>query len=167
MREEEGWEGVRRKGGRGKEEEEEQHGGKMEKSMKGESEEGKEHLRHFKLVEVDGKPYKSSSRVNITDNQTPSSAAKKLLTRMIRSQKLSDSAKSKLKVIFYIKETNRESKGKVYGPYVGTYHKYTPSEAAKSHYQIKDGGPLIHHKFKTIVKLYKGNKTTQKGGEKM
>ena len=85
---------------------------------------------------------------------------------MVRSKKLSDNAKTKLKVIFYIKETNRDSKGKVYGPYVGKYHKYSANEAAKSHYKIK-GGPEIHHKFKPIVKLYKGDKKEQKGGVKM
>jgi hypothetical protein len=119
--------------------------------------------RHFKLVEVDGKPYTSSARAYIKEHQTPLNAAKKLLTSMIKPQKLSDNAKSKLKVVFHIKETNRESKTKVYGPYIGKYHKYTPSEAAKA----KTASGKVSFKFKPIVKLYKGNKKEQKGGKNM
>jgi len=119
--------------------------------------------RHFKFVEVDGKPYTSTARANITNYQTPLNAAKKLLSSMIKQEKLSDNAKSKLKIVFYIKEINRESKNKKYGPYIGTYYKYTPSEAAKA----KTLGGKVSFKFKPIVKLYKGNKKEQKGGKNM
>ena len=119
--------------------------------------------RHFKMVEADGKVVKTDARADIKEHQTPLNAAKKLLTSMVKKEKLSDNAKSKLKVIFYIQETNRESKSKIYGPYVGTYYKYTPSEAAKA----KAAEGKVSFKFKPVVKLYKGNKKEQKGGKKM
>jgi hypothetical protein len=119
--------------------------------------------RHFKMVEADGKPVKSNARADIKEHQTPLNAAKKLLTSMVKKEKLTDNAKTKLKVIFYIQETNRDSKSKIYGPYVGTYHKYTPSEAAKA----KSAKGKVSFKFKPIVKLYKGNKKEQKGGKQM
>jgi hypothetical protein len=120
--------------------------------------------RHFKMVEVDGKPVKTNARADIKEHQSPLNAAKKLLTSMVKKEKLSDNAKSKLSVIFYIQETNRESKSKIYGPYIGKYHKYTPSEAAKA---SADKGKVFF-KFKPMVRLYKGSsKKEQKGGKKM
>ena len=119
--------------------------------------------RHFKMVEADGKQVKSDARADIKENQTPLNAAKKLLTSMVKKEKLSDNAKTKLKVIFYIQETNRDSKSKIYGPYIGTYYKYTASEAAKA----KAAKGSVSFKFKPIVKLYKGNKKEQKGGKYM
>jgi len=119
--------------------------------------------RHFKMVEADGKPVKSNARADIKENQTPLNAAKKLLTSMVKKEKLSDNAKTKLKVIFYIQETNRDSKSKIYGPYIGTYYKYSASEAAKA----KAAKGAVSFKFKPIVKLYKGSKKEQKGGKQM
>jgi hypothetical protein len=119
--------------------------------------------RHFKMVEADGKQVKSDARADIKEHQTPLNAAKKLLTSMVKKEKLSDNAKTKLKVIFYIQETNRDSKSKIYGPYIGTYYKYTASEAAKA----KAAKGAVSFKFKPIVKLYKGNKKEQKGGKQM
>ncbi len=119
---------------------EEQHGGK--KDYNGE-------LRHFKIVEVDGKEVKLKGRVNIKDHQTPLNAAKKLLTSYAKEHNLKDNGKTKLNIVFSIQETNRESKNKIYGPYSGKYYKYTPAEAAKA----KASG--ISFKFKPIVKLHK------------
>jgi hypothetical protein len=147
-----------KKGGKEEEEEEEE-----EEEMEGGKKEYTGTYRHFKMVEVDGKAVKTDARADIKDHQTPLNAAKKLLTSMVKKEKLSDNAKSKLKVIFYIQETNRDSKSKVYGPYVGTYYKYTPSEAAKA----KAAGGKVSFKFRPVVKLYKGNKKEQKGGKKM
>jgi hypothetical protein len=138
-----------------------------EDSMEGGKKEKKEYTgsyRHFKLVKVDGKAYTSGSRADIKEHHTPLYAARKLLTSMVKKDNLSDNAKSKLKVVFTIQETTRHSQ-KEFGPYVGTYYKYTPSEAAKA--KTADG--KVSFKFKPIVKLHKGNKENkeQKGGKQL
>jgi hypothetical protein len=145
----------------------EEMGDMDDEDMEGGKKEKKEYtgtFRHFKIFEVDGKEFKSDARANIKEHHTPLIAARKLLSSMVREKKLNDNTKSKFKVIFSIKETTRDSKTKtkVYGPYQGSYHKYTPSEAAKA--KTADG--KVSLKFKPIVKLFKGSKE-QKGGKQL
>jgi hypothetical protein len=112
--------------------------------------------RHFKIVEIDGKPIKLNSIANIKENQTPISAAKKLLRSYCRFKKMDPNDRLKLNIVFSIKETNRDSNNKIYGPYSGKYRKYTQKEMESS---IASG---VKFQMKPEVKLYKG--TIQKGG---
>ena len=117
-------------------------------------------LRHFKLIEVNGKEASSSARPSLKTHQSPVSAAKKLLSSITKD--LSESEKLKSKTIFKMKETTRTSgKRKVYGPYIGTYIKY--KEPVVFTPKNKPGASPITIKFKQVVKLYKGE---QKGGLK-
>jgi hypothetical protein len=104
--------------------------------------------RHFKLDSVNGKPVTFESKANITENQTPLNAAKKLLRSYCRSKGLKESDRLKLNITFTIRETTR-GHSKIFGPYTGKYQKYTAEELKKS----KASG--ITFKMKPIVKLAK------------
>lgn len=84
-------------------------------------------------------------------SSTPSSAAKKAVT------KLCGSNKSK-KVEFHIREITQGSKKKVYGPYVGYIQKLPKPIQLKS--RIIENMPIVHLKKKSIIK-----KGGMKGGE--
>jgi hypothetical protein len=143
----------------------EQYGGKKNDSK----------TRQFKLVEVDGKPFKSDSRASIREeDQTPVLAARRLFRSLANSKKLSNNAKSKFKAVFYIEDITRgtSKKGKAYGPYHGSYHKYTDAEIAKAKHvkEDKETGESrsIIPKFKISCKLHKDQKKSMmKGGYMM
>ena len=122
-------------------------------------------LRHFKLVTVDGKEVDLDCTANIKDHQTPLSAAKKLLRSYCRAHKLKEANRLKVDIEFTIRETNRGSKNKIYGPYSGKYRKYTPAEMKKA----QAAGITFH--MKPEVKLIKDKKNKkakkQSGGAKM
>jgi len=116
-------------------------------------------LRHFKLVTVDGKEVDLDATANIKEHQTPLSAAKKLLRSYCRAHKLKEASRLKVDIEFTIRETNRGSKNKIYGPYSGKYRKYTPAEMKKA----QASGITFH--MKPEVKIIKSKK--MKGGSKM
>jgi hypothetical protein len=116
-------------------------------------------LRHFKLVTVDGKEVDLDATANIKEHQTPLSAAKKLLRSYCRAHKLKEANRLKVDIEFTIRETNRGSKNKIYGPYSGKYRKYTPAEMKKA----QASGITFH--MKPEVKIIKAKK--MKGGAKM
>jgi len=119
--------------------------------------------RHFKLVTVDGKEVNLDCTANIKDHQTPLSAAKKLLRSYCRAHKLKEANRLKVDIEFTIRETNRGSKPKIYGPYSGKYRKYTPAEMKKA----QASGITFH--MKPEVKLIRKNKKNlkQSGGYNM
>ena len=117
-------------------------------------------LRHFKLIELNGKPTLSDARPSIEKDtkQTPITAARKMLTSITRG--MPDAAKLKSKTIFKMKETTRSSANKVYGPYIGTYLK----GSGPVDFKKEDGKKVtVNIKFKPVIKLYKGE---YKGGSK-
>lgn len=119
-------------------------------------------LRHFKLVTVDGKEINIDATANIKNHQTPLSAAKKLLRSYCRSMKLKEANRLKVDIKFTIRETNRGSKPKIYGPYSGKYRKYTPAEMKKA----QASGITFHMKPEVKLVRTKVSKAL-KGGSKM
>jgi len=101
---------------------------------------GKDSKRHFTVV-INGK--ENGLYVGLT----PSSAAKKVVTKLCTSNKGK-------KVEFYIREITQGSKKKTYGPYEGHLEKL------KEPIELK--GRVI--KYKPLVKL-SAKKSMQKGGE--
>ena len=107
--------------------------------------------RHFRVVELEGKKVNIGG-VSITDKGSPSDAAKKLLTSIAHEKGLKKMKKLDLgKVHFSIQEYTRGSKSKIYGQYVGHFHKYTTDELKKA--KTADGKQGFA--MKPIVKLNK------------
>jgi len=97
-------------------------------------------MRHFKLVEINGKPVnfesKSSIRQETTKDhkaQRPAVAAKRILRSIAKHNNLKGENKVKLNIVFSIQETTRNFKsyGKV-STYKGKYIKLTTSEMKKA-----------------------------------
>ena len=105
---------------------------------------GKDLKRHFTVVEKGGKEH------GLYISSTPSSAAKKAVS------KLCSSNKSK-KVEFYLREITQGSKKKTYGLYIGEMKKL------KTPIELK--GRII--RYETIVHLKKGKSSTIKTAKKM
>lgn len=105
-------------------------------------------IRHFKVVRLDSKEI-DIGRVDIRASQTPLKAAKKLLGSIATYHNLKKLNKLDLDVVFMIKETTRDSKQKIYGPYKGKYIKLTPEQMEKA---TRAG---ITFTMRPSVKLYK------------
>ena len=106
--------------------------------------------RHFKIVEVNGKSYENTAIADIKEHQSPLSAASKLLGSYCRSEGIKKMDRPKMRpVTFSIRETTKDSKKKIFGPYHGHYIKYTPA-------QMKEASAAgITFTMKPVVKLYK------------
>ena len=118
--------------------------------MGGKSTESK---RHFRVVEMNGKTV-SLGEGKITSKASPGDAARKLLSSIAHSKGLEGMKKLDIgKVKFKIQEFTQGSNKKVYGPYVGYFHKYTPQELKKSSFADPKRAP----KMKPVVKLNKGS----------
>ena len=114
--------------------------------------------KHYRVVELDGKPVKIGG-VSIKSKASPGSAARKLLTSIAHEKGLHKMNKLKMKKVkFSIQEYTQGSKHKVYGPYVGHFHEYTKEELKKA----KTAKGKQSFKMKPIVKLAVHNK--HKGG---
>ena len=96
--------------------------------------------RHFTVVEKNGKEH------GLYVSSTPSSAAKKAVSKLCASNK------SK-KVEFYLREITQGSKKKVYGPYIGEMKKL------KTPIELK--GRIIRYQIKLNLK-----KNMKRGNEK-
>ena len=119
--------------------------------------------RHFRVVELNGKKVEIGG-VSITSKSNPSSAAKKLLSSIAHEKGLMKMRKLDLgKVHFKIQEYTRGSKNKIYGPYVGHFHKYTPAEIKKA--TIDKGKQSF--KMKPVVKLHTKNNNKKMNNKKM
>ena len=113
--------------------------------------------RHFRVVQLDGKKVEFGG-VSITSKASPGSAARKLLTSIAHEKGLKKNKKASMpKVKFCIQEYTQGSSKKVYGPYVGHFHKYTAAELKKA----TTAKGKIKFTMKPVVKLSKGN---MKGG---
>ena len=114
--------------------------------------------RHFRVVQLDGKKVEFGG-VSITSKASPGNAARKLLTSIAHEKGLKKNKKASMsKVKFCIQEYTQGSSKKVYGPYVGHFHKYTAAELKKA----KTAGGKIKFTMKPVVKLAKKN---MKGGQ--
>ena len=114
--------------------------------------------RHFRVVQLNGKKVEFGG-VSITSKASPGSAARKLLTSIAHEKGLKKNKKASMpKVKFCIQEYTQGSSKKVYGPYVGHFHKYTAAELKKA----KTAGGKIKFTMKPVVKLAKKN---MKGGQ--
>ena len=133
--------------------------------------------RHFVLVELNQKPVDFEASATLKEGQTPLSAAKKMLKSIAHHRNLKGMNKLNLKVVFSIRETTRGSSKKVYGPYSGKYHKYTPEELKSREGAYGDKVKAMP-KLKPVVKIYKSRdakefynypslkKSVKKGGDK-
>ena len=109
--------------------------------------------RHFRVCELDGKKVQIGG-VSLKHGQSPLNASMKLLTSIAHEKGLEKMNKLKLgKVTFKIQEYTQGSKKKVYGPYRGHFHEYTPAEKKKA---MTDKGRQ-GFKMKPVVKLIKKN----------
>jgi hypothetical protein len=115
--------------------------------------------RHFRVVQLEGKKVEIGG-VSISGKASPGNAARKLLTSIAHHKGLKKNKKASMgKVKFCIQEYTQGSSKKVYGPYVGHYHKYTGEELKKA--MTADG--KVKFTMKPVVKLAKG-KNNMKGG---
>lgn len=113
--------------------------------------------RHFRVVQLANKKVEIGG-VSITSKASPGSAARKLLTSIAHEKGLKKNKKVNMgKVTFSIQEYTQGSSKKVYGPYVGHFHKYTAAELKKA----KTAGGKVKFTMKPVVKLAKKN---MKGG---
>lgn len=113
--------------------------------------------RHFRVCKLEGKNIELGG-VSISSKASPGSAARKLLTSIAHHKGLKKNKKASMpKVKYCIQEYTQGSSKKIYGPYVGHYHKYTAAELKKA--ETADG--KVKFTMKPVVKLVKGN---MKGG---
>lgn len=113
--------------------------------------------RHFRVVELEGKKVEIGG-VSISSKASPGNAARKLLTSIAHHKGLKKNKKPSMgKVKFCIQEYTQGSSKKVYGPYVGHFHKYTGAELKKA--MTAEG--KVKFTMKPVVKLAKRN---MKGG---
>ena len=107
--------------------------------------------RHFRVVQLNGKKVEFGG-VSISSKASPGNAARKLLTSIAHEKGLKKNKKASMsKVKFCIQEYTQGSSKKVYGPYVGHFHKYTVAELKKA--MTADG--KIKFTMKPVVKLAK------------
>ena len=116
--------------------------------------------RHFRVVQLANKKVEIGG-VSITSKASPGSAARKLLTSIAHEKGLKKNKKVNMgKVTFSIQEYTQGSSKKVYGPYVGHFHKYTATELKKA----KTAGGKVKFTMKPVVKLAEKN---MKGGDRI
>lgn len=115
--------------------------------------------RHFRVVELENKKVQLGG-VSISSKGSPGNAARKLLTSIAHEKGLKKNKKASMpKVKFCIQEFTQGSSKKIYGPYIGYFHKYTAAELKKA----KTAGGKVKFTMKPVVKLFK-KKNNQKGG---
>ena len=109
--------------------------------------------RHFRVVQLESKKVEFGG-VSITSKASPGSAARKLLTSIAHEKGLKKNKKAAMpKVKFCIQEYTQGSSKKVYGPYIGYFHKYTAAELKKA----TTAKGKVKFTMKPVVKLAKGN----------
>lgn len=114
-------------------------------------------IRHFKVIEVNGKKVDDIGRVEIKKSGTPLSAARKLFRSICKTKfHLKGEKKAGCKCTFVIQETTQGSAHKQ-SSYKAHYLKLSPSERAKSVRYVKIHGKRtkIEFKMKPVVKALK------------
>ena len=108
--------------------------------------------RHFRVVRLNGKDVNIGD-VTIKMHQNPVAAARKLLRSICKFEGLKKLNKLKCHAVFYIYESSRGSRNKVYGPYKGSYVKLDGKDK-----KVSKDGKVITYTMKANVKKLKGNK---------
>jgi len=103
--------------------------------------------RYFTIFKLNNKIIKFG-RVKVSNSDKPLVAAKKLLISICKYKKFSN--KLKCNVNFYIRETTKNSKKLIYGPYKGSFKKSDKPE----------------NKIYEVVSKVKDTKIIQSGGKK-
>jgi hypothetical protein len=124
----------------------------------GGSKKDESNIRTFKVVELNGKVVdfgnftikKKTSGGN--PGPGPLTAARKALQSIAKHLKVN---KSKLNASFMIQEITRgKTQYKIYGPYKGSYRKYSAKELKDKKIETKDGKTIILE-YEPLVKLEK------------
>ena len=108
--------------------------------------------RHFRVVRLNGKDVNIGD-VTIKMHQNPVAAARKLLRSICKFEGLKKLNKLKCHAVFYIYESGRGSRNKIYGPYKGSYVKLDGKDK-----KVSKDGKVITYTMKANVKKMKGNK---------
>ncbi len=108
--------------------------------------------RHFRVVRLNGKDVNIGD-VTIKMHQNPVAAARKLLRSICKFEGLKKLNKLKCSAVFYIYESSRGSRNKIYGPYKGSYVKLDGKDK-----KVSKDGKVITYTMKANVKKLKGNK---------
>jgi hypothetical protein len=108
--------------------------------------------RHFRVVRLNGKDVNIGD-VTVKMHQNPVAAARKLLRSICKFQGLKKLNKLKCSAVFYIYESGRGSRNKIYGPYKGSYVKLDGKDK-----KVSKDGKVITYTMKANVKKMKGNK---------
>ena len=108
--------------------------------------------RHFRVVRLNGKDVNIGD-VTIKMHQNPVAAARKLLRSICKFEGLKKLNKLKCSAVFYIYESGRGSRNKIYGPYKGSYVKLDGKDK-----KVSKDGKVITYTMKANVKKLKGNK---------
>ena len=108
--------------------------------------------RHFRVVRLNGKDVNIGD-VTVKMHQNPVAAARKLLRSICKFQGLKKLNKLKCSAVFYIYESGRGSRNKIYGPYKGSYVKLDGKDK-----KVSKDGKVITYTMKANVKKLKGNK---------
>lgn len=108
--------------------------------------------RHFRVVRLNGKDVNIGD-VTVKMHQNPVAAARKLLRSICKFEGLKKLNKLKCHAVFYIYESGRGSRNKIYGPYKGSYVKLDGKDK-----KVSKDGKVITYTMKANVKKLKGNK---------
>ena len=118
-------------------------------------------FRYFTLYKLNNKIIQFG-RVKISsESGKPLDAAKKLLSSICEYEGLTKNNKLKCKAHFYIRETTRQSKKQIFGPYKGSFKKYDKPVSIK----LKNGNEIKHKMYTDVVKVKDKKIIIQKGGK--
>ena len=116
--------------------------------------------RYFKLYKLNNKDVQFG-RVKISRKSgKPLDAAKKLLNSICEYKGLTKNNKLKCKAHFYIRETTKDSKKRIYGPYKGSFKKYDKPVIIK----LDNGREIKHKMYAEVIKIKGEKKIIQSGG---
>lgn len=136
-------------------------------NKKGGAEKDESNKRTFKVIELNGTvvDFGNFTIKKKTSGGKPGPgpiiAARKSLQSIAKYLKVN---KSKLNANFMIQEITRgKTQYKIYGPYHGSYRKYSAKEQKEKRIKTKDG-KYITLEYEPIVKLQKTNQNKKGGG---
>ena len=106
-------------------------------------------FRYFTLYKLNNKIIQFG-RVKISsESGKPLDAAKKLLSSICEYEGLTKNNKLKCKAHFYIRETTKQSKKQIFGPYKGSFKKYDKPVSIKLKNGIYENAIIINIELDT------------------
>ena len=93
----------------------------------------------------------------------PLDAAKKLLNSICEYEGLTKNNKLKCKAHFYIRETTKDSKKRIYGPYKGSFKKYDKPVIIK----LDNGREIKYKMYAEVIKIKSEKKETNEPKEEV